>query len=181
MTGWWNASERQRRVIGGGSMVYWSYKTVHFALKKDGLLGGAFLDDVEMEETLNQYGHAGWELVSVFETRDGVMAVFKQPGGVAHPTHGVHEERWNAAEGASSGLKTAAGVISSAAQVHPPHEPEFEEDTYPSEPEPDTEESEPEYLQEVEDDPELFGEDGPAGEETEDDENDSGVGAIRIE
>jgi hypothetical protein len=58
--------------------VRWSYKTVHFGLKKDGLLGGSFLDDAEIEETLNEYGQGGWELVSMFETRDGVIAVFKQ-------------------------------------------------------------------------------------------------------
>lgn len=60
-------------------VVRWSYKTVHFGLKKDGLLGGAFLDDAEIEETLNEYGQGGWDLVSMFETRDGVIAVFKQP------------------------------------------------------------------------------------------------------
>lgn len=181
MTGWWNAGEMQRKVIGGRSMAYWSYKTVHFALKKDGLLGGAFLDDVEMEESLNQYGHAGWELVSVFETRDGVMAVFKQPAGVANTAQSVHAAQWNAAGNASSGLLTATAISSSPVKAHPPHEPECEEDCYPPEPEPDTEEPEPEYLEEVQDDPELFGEDVPAGEESEDDENDSGVGAIRIE
>ncbi len=57
----------------------WCYKTVHFELKKDGLLGSAFLDDDEMEETLNEFGNAGWELLSMVDTRDGVLAVFKQP------------------------------------------------------------------------------------------------------
>lgn len=57
----------------------WSYKTVHYGLKKDGLLGSVFLDDAEIEESLNDYGQGGWELVTMFETRDGVIAVFKQP------------------------------------------------------------------------------------------------------
>lgn len=57
----------------------WSYRTVHFELKKEGLLGSAFIDESEIEETLNEYGAAGWELVSMLETRDGVIAVFKQP------------------------------------------------------------------------------------------------------
>ncbi len=57
----------------------WSYKTVHYELKKEGLLGGSFLDESEIELSLNQYGRAGWELVSMLETLDGVIAVFKQP------------------------------------------------------------------------------------------------------
>jgi hypothetical protein len=57
----------------------WSYKTVHYELKKDGLLGSAFLDESEVEVSLNEYGKAGWELVSMLETSDGIIAVFKQP------------------------------------------------------------------------------------------------------
>lgn len=57
----------------------WSYKTVHYAMKKEGLLGDAFLDESEMELSLNEYGKAGWELVAMFETLDGLTAVFKQP------------------------------------------------------------------------------------------------------
>ncbi|MFV0438333.1 MAG: hypothetical protein ACK5PS_13210 [Desulfopila sp.] len=59
--------------------MHWSYKAVHYGLKKDGLLGRAFLDDAEIEESLNQYGRSGWELVSLLETTDGVIAFFKQP------------------------------------------------------------------------------------------------------
>ncbi|MFN2353247.1 MAG: DUF4177 domain-containing protein [Desulfopila sp.] len=57
----------------------WCYKTVHFALKKEGFLGNSFLDEAEVEEALNDYGQSGWELVSIIETEDGVIAVFKQP------------------------------------------------------------------------------------------------------
>lgn len=57
----------------------WSYKTVHFEMKKEGLLGGPFFDENEMEERLNEYGHAGWELVSLLEIKDGVIGVLKQP------------------------------------------------------------------------------------------------------
>jgi hypothetical protein len=56
----------------------WSYKTVHFELKKEGLLGGAFLDEAEIEEQLNDYGRSGWELISVLEVQDGIIAFFKQ-------------------------------------------------------------------------------------------------------
>ena len=57
----------------------WSYKSVLYELKKEGLLGSAFLDESEIEQSLNEFGTAGWELVSMLETRDGIMAVFKQP------------------------------------------------------------------------------------------------------
>ncbi|WP_163339638.1 DUF4177 domain-containing protein [Desulfopila sp. IMCC35008] len=57
----------------------WSYKTIHFEMKKDGLLGGVFLDESEMEEILNEFGKAGWELISMLDTRDGIVGVFKQP------------------------------------------------------------------------------------------------------
>ena len=57
----------------------WSYKTVHYELKKEGLLGSVFLDESEVEKSLNEYGKAGWELVSMIDTNDGVIAVFKQP------------------------------------------------------------------------------------------------------
>lgn len=57
----------------------WSYKTVHYELQKEGLLGSTFLDESEVEQSLNEYGKAGWELVSILETMDGLIAVFKQP------------------------------------------------------------------------------------------------------
>ena len=60
----------------------WSYKTVHYELKKGGLLGSAVLDEDEVELSLNEYGQAGWELVSLMETHDGMLAVFKQPLGM---------------------------------------------------------------------------------------------------
>lgn len=64
----------------------WSYKTVHFELKKEGLLGSAFLDEPEIELSLNQYGKAGWELVSLLETMDGLIAIFKQPFSLDTPS-----------------------------------------------------------------------------------------------
>ncbi len=57
----------------------WSYKTIHYELKKEGLLGNTFLDEVEVEESLNEFGHAGWELVSLIEVKDGLIGVLKQP------------------------------------------------------------------------------------------------------
>ena len=56
----------------------WSYKTVHYDYKKEGLLGGVFLDEAEVEESMNEFGRAGWELVSLLEVQEGLMATFKQ-------------------------------------------------------------------------------------------------------
>lgn len=60
-------------------IMRWSYKTVNYELKKEGLLGGSFLDESEVELSLNEYGKAGWELVSILEMQEGLIAVFKQP------------------------------------------------------------------------------------------------------
>jgi len=57
----------------------WSYKTVQYGYKKEGLLGGAFLDETEIEESMNEFGRAGWELVSLLEVQEGLIATFKQP------------------------------------------------------------------------------------------------------
>ena len=70
----------------------WSYKTVLYELKKEGLLGSAFLDESEIEQSLNEFGATGWELISLLETRDGVIAVFKQPLGRVS-TQPVYEEQ----------------------------------------------------------------------------------------
>lgn len=70
----------------------WSYKTVHYAMKKEGLLGSAFLDESEVELSLNEYGKAGWELVSMLETLDGLIAVFKQPLSVGSSSSFLQEE-----------------------------------------------------------------------------------------
>ena len=60
-------------------MIRWRYKTLHFELKKDGILGGAFLDETELEERLCHCGRDGWELVTVLDVRDGLVALCKQP------------------------------------------------------------------------------------------------------
>jgi hypothetical protein len=57
----------------------WSYKIVHYDYKKEGLLGGTFLDETEIEQSMNEFGQAGWELVSLLEVQDGMTATFKQP------------------------------------------------------------------------------------------------------
>lgn len=67
----------------------WSYKTVHYDLKKEGLLGGTFIDESEIELSLNEYGKAGWELVSILETQEGLLAVFKQLIAIGHQGGGA--------------------------------------------------------------------------------------------
>jgi hypothetical protein len=62
-----------------GEIMRWSYKIVHYDYKKEGLLGGTFLDEAEIEQSMNEFGQAGWELVSLLEVQDGMTATFKQP------------------------------------------------------------------------------------------------------
>lgn len=60
-------------------MKRWRYKTLHFELKKDGILGSPFLDEAELERSLCRYGQDGWELVAVLDVQDGLIALCKQP------------------------------------------------------------------------------------------------------
>ncbi|MDR3088998.1 MAG: DUF4177 domain-containing protein [Desulfobulbaceae bacterium] len=60
-------------------MIRWRYKTLHIDLKKDGLLGGSFLDEPELEQILCRYGQDGWELVTMLDVQDGLVALCKQP------------------------------------------------------------------------------------------------------
>ncbi len=60
--------------------VAWQYRTIVFEFAKDGLLGERYIDDEEMEKTLNSQGLHGWELVSAVMIQDGVLAVLKRPG-----------------------------------------------------------------------------------------------------
>ena len=60
--------------------MMWQYRTIIFEFAKDGLLGERYIDDEEMENTLNEQGSMGWELVSAVMVQDGVLAVLKRPG-----------------------------------------------------------------------------------------------------
>ena len=59
--------------------MLWQYRTMLFEFTKDGLLGDKYVDDEEMEKTLNQLGGKGWELVNVTLLQDGVLAFLKKP------------------------------------------------------------------------------------------------------
>lgn len=161
----------------------WGYKTVFFGLKKDGLLGSAFLDDAEIEVALNEYGRAGWELVSIFETRDGVIAVFKQPLGMPlTDDDGTAPAR----RFASAGRVAAAAepVIRQRVSVPPREEAIGLEDepveSFAHEPKPQydvaDDEDGPPPSPVSDDEPALFPSDDG---QTEDD--DDGIGGIRIE
>ncbi len=57
----------------------WQYRTILFEYQKDGLLGDRYIDDEEVEATLNEQGQSGWELVSVTQIKDGLLAFCKRP------------------------------------------------------------------------------------------------------
>ncbi len=57
----------------------WQYRTVVFEFQKDGLLGDRFIDDEEVEKTLNEQGRVGWELVSATMVQEGLLTLFKRP------------------------------------------------------------------------------------------------------
>ena len=60
--------------------MLWQYRTILFEFTKDGLLGDKYVDDEEMERTLNDQGKKGWELVNVTLLQDGLLAFLKRPG-----------------------------------------------------------------------------------------------------
>ena len=67
-----------RKQIEECEKVKWEYKNIFYPLKKEGLLGDQILDEVELEQTFNEYGFLGWELISVMNMQNGVVAIFKR-------------------------------------------------------------------------------------------------------
>ena len=55
--------------------MLWKYRTILFEFTKDGLLGDRYVDDEEMERSLNELGALGWELVNVTLLQDGLLAI----------------------------------------------------------------------------------------------------------
>jgi hypothetical protein len=60
-------------------MMLWRYRTILFEFAKDGLLGDKYIDDEEVEKTLNELGTRNWELVSVSLLQEGLLAILKRP------------------------------------------------------------------------------------------------------
>ena len=55
------------------------YRTNIYEFTKDSLLGDKYVDDEEMEKSLNEMGGKGWELVSVSLLQDGLLVFLKRP------------------------------------------------------------------------------------------------------
>lgn len=49
-----------------------------FEYQKDGLLGDKYIDDEQLEKTLNDQGNTGWELIAVTPVQEGLLAFFKR-------------------------------------------------------------------------------------------------------
>ncbi len=58
--------------------MQWEYRTILFEFQKDGLLGDTFIDDEDIEQTLNEQGLQGWELVNVALIQEGLLAFCKR-------------------------------------------------------------------------------------------------------
>ncbi len=65
--------------------MYWQYRTILFEFQKDSLLGDKYIDDEELETTLNEQGKSGWELVAVTPVREGILSFFKRIQKSAEP------------------------------------------------------------------------------------------------
>ncbi len=61
--------------------MLWQYRTILFEFTKDGLLGDKYVDDEEMEKSLNELGEQEWDLVNVSLLQDGLLAFLKRPAG----------------------------------------------------------------------------------------------------
>lgn len=57
----------------------WCYKTILFEFHKDNVFGDRYIDEEEVENTLNEQGADGWELVNVSLLREGLLAFCKKP------------------------------------------------------------------------------------------------------
>ncbi len=73
----------------------WQYRTILFEFGKDGLLGDKYLDDEEVEKTLNQQGNDEWELVNVTMMQEGLLAVLKRPRRSDNPLLSEQDEPAN--------------------------------------------------------------------------------------
>jgi len=136
--------------------MLWQYRTILFEFTKDGLLGDKYVDDEEMEKTLNQLGGQSWELINVTLLQDGVLAFLKKP---------VQRETMVEAPMVTAGpTAPQPPVIKSRPAVAGPRLPAIEP-AYEPEPEPEAE-PEPEPIRVAErqrktisqnDEPDLIG------------------------
>lgn len=73
--------------------MLWQYRTNLFEFTKDGLLGDKYVDDEEMEKTLNELGGKGWEMVSVSLLQDGLLVFLKRPAAKEDTDIAVEQPR----------------------------------------------------------------------------------------
>ncbi len=150
----------------------WSYKTVHYNYKKEGLLGGEFLDEAEMEESMNEFGRAGWELVSLLEVQEGLIATFKQPIDIPSsrknpPTGGDNKAMPSGAPRFLRPERSSQGALSGLETGEETHRrEEYRTETHPGI---SVEDPRAEKMKTVK------------KQVPEDEENNGGAGAIRIE
>lgn len=57
----------------------WRYRTILFEFHKDTVFGDKYIDEEDVEKTLNEQGARGWELVNVTLLREGLLAFCKKP------------------------------------------------------------------------------------------------------
>lgn len=181
----------------------WSYKTVHFELKKEGLLGGSFLDEAEIEEQLNHFGQSEWELISVIEVHNGIICFFRQPLTSEsmiqvermvdsadqypleeHPYEEKYDEKYD--ENRFEPYQEEELVEpDDPGELNAPDEPTGsgtpEIDEYEVYEESDYDSVEDVGIESDEDEPDLDDEDPEYADETDDDPDDNRIGAIRIE
>lgn len=67
--------------------VRWRYRTILFEFHKDTVFGDKYIDEEDVEKTLNEQGARGWELVNVTLLREGLLAFCKKPEPIAEQKH----------------------------------------------------------------------------------------------
>ncbi len=97
-------------------MIHWQYRTIVFEFQKDGLLGDRFIDDEGVENTLNEQGRNGWELVSATMIQDGLLTLLKRPAAGTDMDRAVDPVQGNAsveqAPSATDSQKKATSAVS---------------------------------------------------------------------
>jgi hypothetical protein len=164
-------------------------------LKREGLLGGSFLDETEVEKQLNDYGRSGWELTSVIEVQDGIIAFFKQPLGLGFssrpPETAIDEDNGDKVieePYEADGFFEAGDEYQVQEQNLPEAARHEEQNDYPEELEVDDHDVDDRLISEnaeeerglVDDDRDSF-EDQVNDDELDEHADQKGIGAIRIE
>lgn len=122
--------------------MQWQYRTILFEFTKDGLLGDRYVDDEDMEKTLNQLGREEWELVNVTLLQDGVLAFLKRAVQRAEASAAVPAEEESTTVlpppfAKPAELPPRAPLFSSSPEPEPEKEPDeeaFEPDLPPLRP-----------------------------------------------